>query len=271
MVYLLELQKSRCSRGTKYPIIFMAAHDNLQWQERAIKAGALAILIKPLDESALLDVIKLACEKREWRKKPHIVQNRREEQVMKKRIRAMAVVAIGLAFTFLACAQQKGSAPKPGGVAVEVIEWSGKVTAVDYPRGTVSLQGRDGKVVTLNAKYARNLDQVKVGDVVEAEYIEELAIYVRKADSPPGVTEEETVELAPKGAMPAGFVADTVQITANVEAINYQTRTVTLKGAEGTVRTVKVGEGVKNLDQVKVGDQVVLRITEAFAIAVVKP
>jgi len=160
---------------------------------------------------------------------------------------------------------------KPGAMVVEVVEWSGTVTAVDYTKRTVTLREPGGKTVTLNAKNARNLDQVKVGDRVKAEYIEELAIFVRKADSPPSATETQVVELAPKGQKPAGLVADTVQITANVEAIDYQKRTITLKGPAGNVRTFKVDQSVKNFDQIKKGDQVVLQYMEAFALAVVKP
>jgi ABC-type Fe3+-hydroxamate transport system substrate-binding protein len=198
------------------------------------------------------------------------IQKTREEEIMKNTKIVLVAVIVSLALGLFACAQQQGSASKPGGVVVEVTEWSGKVTAVDYQKQTVTLQGPDGKVVTLNAKNARNLDQMKVGDIVKAEYIEERAIFVRKADQPPTADEEQTVQLAPKGKMPAGVVADTVQITANVEAIDYQKRTVILKGPEGNVRTIKV-EGVKHLDQIKVGDQVVVRVTEAFALSVVKP
>jgi len=56
----LELQESLASRGTGYPVIFMTAHDNPQWQERAKKAGALAYLRKPFDEHALLEAIQIA-------------------------------------------------------------------------------------------------------------------------------------------------------------------------------------------------------------------
>ena len=47
-------------------------------------------------------------------------------------------------------------------------------------------------------------------------------------------------------------------------------RTVTLKGPEGKIQTYKVGEEVKNFKQVKKGDQVVLRVTEALALEVEK-
>jgi len=57
----LDLQEKLVSLGAKYPVIFMTAHDNLHWQERAKKAGAIAYLRKPFDEQSLLNAIQLAC------------------------------------------------------------------------------------------------------------------------------------------------------------------------------------------------------------------
>jgi FixJ family two-component response regulator len=57
----LDLQEKLASSGAKYPVIFMTAHDNPQWQERAKKAGAVAYLRKPFDEQSLLGAIQLAC------------------------------------------------------------------------------------------------------------------------------------------------------------------------------------------------------------------
>ena len=73
------------------------------------------------------------------------------------------------------------------------------------------------------------------------------------------------------GQLPGVMVADTVKITATVEAVDYAKRTVTLKGPEGKTVTLKVGEAARNFDQVKVGDQVVAKYTEAVAISVQKP
>jgi ribosomal 50S subunit-recycling heat shock protein len=182
------------------------------------------------------------------------------------------VLVAGL--TTMATAQQKGSAPKsgkPGGVVVDVVEWSGKVTAVDYAKRTVTLQEPGGRVATVNAKNARNLDQVKVGDTVKIRYAEELAVFVRKADAAPQATETTAVELAPKGQKPGGVMADTIEITANVEAIDHQTRAIALKGPAGNIRIFKVSDAVKRFNEIKVGDQVVIRVTEAVALAVVKP
>jgi len=59
----LELQEKLASSGVKHSIIFMTAHENPQWRERAKKAGAIAYLRKPFGDQSLLDAIRFACEK----------------------------------------------------------------------------------------------------------------------------------------------------------------------------------------------------------------
>jgi FixJ family two-component response regulator len=59
----LDLQEKLASSGAKYRVIFITAHDNPKWQERAMKAGALAYLKKPFGDQSLLDAIQSACGK----------------------------------------------------------------------------------------------------------------------------------------------------------------------------------------------------------------
>ena len=67
-----------------------------------------------------------------------------------------------------------------------------------------------------------------------------------------------------------GVMANTIEITATVQAIDKAKRTVALKGPEGNVRTITVGPEVKNFDQVKVGDQVVAQYLEALSLELKK-
>lgn len=53
-----------------------------------------------------------------------------------------------------------------------------------------------------------------------------------------------------------GAFSEVEKISATVSAIDYKTRSVLLKDAQGNKRTVIAGPDVANLDQVKVGDQV---------------
>jgi plasmid maintenance system killer protein len=63
----------------------------------------------------------------------------------------------------------------------------------------------------------------------------------------------------------------TVTRTATVEAIDLKTRLVTLKDKNGNVMDLKVGEQVKNLAQVKVGDQVTAKYYESIAVELADP
>jgi ribosomal protein L6P/L9E len=67
-----------------------------------------------------------------------------------------------------------------------------------------------------------------------------------------------------------GTITNMAKITASVEAIDAAARTVTLKGPRGKVVTLAVGPEVKNFDQVKVGDRVVVRYAEALTLELKK-
>ncbi|MGN6718911.1 MAG: hypothetical protein ACTHLX_16135 [Candidatus Binatia bacterium] len=60
-------------------------------------------------------------------------------------------------------------------------------------------------------------------------------------------------------------------ITATFETIDYDKRTVDLKGPRGNVVTLKVGPEAKNFKQIKTGDHVTAKYYRATAIYVRKP
>ena len=76
------------------------------------------------------------------------------------------------------------------------------------------------------------------------------------------------MQVAAKGANPGGVAVETSEMTAVVEAINYKTRTVTLRGPQQKTVTLKVDDSVKRLNEVKKGDEIVVQRTEALAIDV---
>lgn len=61
-------------------------------------------------------------------------------------------------------------------------------------------------------------------------------------------------------------IRDKITATAIVQAVDLEKREVILKGKSGKLHTIKVGEEVRNLPQVKVGDRVVLTYYEALAV-----
>src|SRR3982750_16616 len=66
--------------------------------------------------------------------------------------------------------------------------------------------------------------------------------------------------------IPSGKRAEsTTTVTATVQSVDVSNRLVTLKGPDGQVVTVHADERVKNLPQVKKGDQVTVTYYESIA------
>lgn len=196
---------------------------------------------------------------------------------MKKMLSAVAVASLFVACASIALGAEppataaKKQAGEPGAIAVMVATATATVQSVDTAKRTVALKMPDGTVKTFKlGKEVRNFDQIKVGDQVKTTYVDELTVFLRKAGAPPSAEEVTNVMLAPKGAKPGIIVADTRQMTAKIEAVDAKKRTVTLMGPGGESKTLKVSKKV-NLKQVKKGDDVVVRYTEALAILVEKP
>jgi hypothetical protein len=91
-----------------------------------------------------------------------------------------------------------------------------------------------------------------------------VASLAARAESTPAT--QAAVTTAP-GAV-AG--AATAQMTAKVTAVDPAKRTVTLQGASGKTRTIEVGDKVRNFDQIKVGDTVHAKYTQALALEIKK-
>jgi hypothetical protein len=67
---------------------------------------------------------------------------------------------------------------------------------------------------------------------------------------------------------PSISTSQTVVVTAVVEAINHETRDVTLRGPEGKSVSFVASEEARNLDQVQVGDTVIAEYKQDLSIEV---
>jgi hypothetical protein len=79
----------------------------------------------------------------------------------------------------------------------------------------------------------------------------------------------QTGALATKGPGMVG-AAQTADLTATITAIDPATRSITLKGSQGKEVTVVAGPHVVNFAQMKVGDQVNAKYTEALTVEIKK-
>ena len=158
----------------------------------------------------------------------------------------------------------------PGGVIVNTVDVSARVTAIDKANRKATLLGPDGEEFTVKVgPEAVNFDQVKVGDLVKATVTEELVIFMDDKGAPSGEGEAGVVALAPKGAKPGGLMAQVTQVTATVTAIDRTKRTATLRFDDGTSEIFPVREDI-DLSKHNVGERVVFRHTEMIAISVEK-
>jgi DNA-binding beta-propeller fold protein YncE len=159
------------------------------------------------------------------------------------------------------------SAPGKVGVA-QTVDFSATITAIDKATRGITLKGPKGEEQKIVAgPEVKNFDQLKVGDVVQAQYLESLVLELKKGGGLPVAKTEKSGGVAAKpGERPAGAVGRQVTVVGNVMKLDAATQTVTVKGPERTVDLK-----VRNPEQFKliaVGDQIEATYSEAVAVAV---
>jgi len=185
--------------------------------------------------------------------------------------RLVAALALG-ALAPLAIAQTvtAGAASAPGvRVAGARLTTTGTITALDIAQRTVVVKNAQGVERSYRVDPSvQSLDQVKVGDQVQLDYLVALAVTLRKGGA--GIREKVEAEAqrkAPPEGRPGAEATRRVTIVADVIAVNRSKHTVRLKGPEGRVVDLKVDDKA-TLKNVKAGDQVVAVLYEALAVGV---
>lgn len=199
---------------------------------------------------------------------------------MKKLITVVAVSLFALSLAAVSIAEEAKPAADAKKAAVEgkkpsvkkerTTQVTATVEAVDQEKRIITVKGPEGNIFDITAgDQVKNLAQVKVGDTLEVTYYESVAVKVFKAgEMPQGNSATVAAErLAKPGEKPSGIVGAQATITAVVESISPKKTTVTLKMSDGKYKVVKI-QDKKNLDNVKVGDEVQITVTEALAVAV---
>ena len=157
----------------------------------------------------------------------------------------------------------------PGSVTTEVEQIRAVVTAIDHSKRTFTLQDAQGNRRTLQAVPEMvNFPQLRVGDKVKATVTIERVVFLREPDAvatPDGGA--ALLATAPEGSKPGMLMADTVEVTARVMAIDTTQHTATLVFADGSRKLVRVRPDVV-LKTENLNRQLVIRLTSAFAIGV---
>jgi len=141
------------------------------------------------------------------------------------------------------------------------------VVSVDKQKRTVVFRGPRGNEVELQVPpEAQNLDQVKKGSVFRVKYAEAVAVAITRGGAP-SKGDEQSIQVAKKGANPGGAATRTRHISGVVEAIDLKTRYIALRGAQRSV-SLQVGNDVK-LEELKVGDRIGIAYTQGLALEMV--
>jgi len=140
----------------------------------------------------------------------------------------------------------------PGGVMIQTLKTTATVAAIDRAKRLATFQAEGKKFMVMIGREVTNIDQVRVGDKVNAIITQKVRISL------------DDREQATSDSTTGNPAADTMQLTARIMAIDSQKRTATLQFDSGNTETIPVRDDL-DLNRHKVGDQVTFRITEMIA------
>ena len=159
----------------------------------------------------------------------------------------------------------------PGGTLVQTTKIQATVTGIDAAKRKLTLVTPDDQKLKVTAgPEVANFAQIRIGDQLKITLTDELVVRMAKPGEKSRDGASSTGGLAPLGSKPGAVTADTYQTTATVTAIDLKQHKATLRFTTGKTKQVTVRQDV-DLTKRKVGEKVVIRATEVFAIRIEKP
>ena len=180
--------------------------------------------------------------------------------------------AITLATVLSATSFGAFAADIPLSATIEADQVTTKVVTVDPANHQVVLEGAEGRQVHVQlTDKAKNLANLKVGDLVKVEVQRSVAAYL-DTDVDKGLpgTTERTGELrkAPGTDNPGGEAFRQVQVQLKITKIDLKKNQVTLENPSGQSKTldVKKPEIQAKLKDLKVGQSVIVTYTDILKV-----
>jgi hypothetical protein len=190
------------------------------------------------------------------------------------------ILALAFSFILIDATKAETEVATMGGVVTENV----MVTAVDVPNRLLTVAEPNGNVLTIKLGPNVQPEMIRLNERVTISYSTEVATSLQKLAgppinqdnaisrqeesgmnmNPPTVAEQDWVEATPTGDTDFS----TVEVTDTVAAINYNERIITFTAANGQTRKIFVDPTVPGLNQIQIGDQVVLLVTRSVAVNV---
>ena len=174
------------------------------------------------------------------------------------------------AFFLLASSVPVIAQDEPGAVVTTEMQAVVTVKGVHHVNRTVTVEGPGGdRIVIKVPEESENLYQIQPGQRFNIRYAQAVAVGILDPNEEPNRGAGEVVKLAAKGANPGGVIVRIMQVSGRVESIDYDSRMVIVRNADGNLREFLVGDEVSRFEEVVVGDMVGLRVTEALAMEMI--
>jgi len=148
-----------------------------------------------------------------------------------------------------------------------VVTVHGKIVSVNRAKKLVTLEGPRGKQVSIHVYNPYNLEAAKAGAPFVAKFYE--IVTIRKllpGESLPAASLAEGIVSAAPGLVPGAVAGSQAQMVVTIDSIDKDKSTVAVEGPDSSVETVSVANPA-NLKHVKVGDKIVVTLTNVVAIA----
>ena len=148
-----------------------------------------------------------------------------------------------------------------------------RIQSIDLTNREVTLKGPLGNEVTFIVdKQVKRLGEAKVGDLITADYFVSVAAELRK----PTADEQkhplvylDAAGKASESEAPAAGAMRRFKVVTTIEGLDRPSSTITVKGPLGHYHIARV-EDPANLPKMRIGENIVVTVTEAMAISLEK-
>lgn len=186
---------------------------------------------------------------------------------MKRFILSLALPCLILTASFAQAASDTG---EQGQFTIDTHHSKAVIESIDLAAMTAKLKLEDDKEleVKLDPK-VKNLDTVHAGDVVHVKTSTSLLLYLMKDgdDAQSYKLRDVQYDTTPHGK-PVKYIVETRVSSATVKDFDKKEHDLTLEGADGKVVTYKLTKPVRGFTEVKKGDRIYARYTEAVTVMV---
>ena len=195
-----------------------------------------------------------------------------------KRGLLVCFAGVGVLAFALAASTARAADPAPSGTMgdtdqalpskskTELVHMNATVEKIDKSGHKLTLKGSDGQKKEIKVPAdVKGFDKLKVGDKIDIDYMESLAVSMLPVGTKPSMTE--------RAASTPGAAGREISIAAEIVSVDPAANHVTLKGPRGKQMTVMVQdpELQARLPNLKPGQVVQLQYTEAVATAIQPP